>query len=49
MKLAAIAALVLLLAPIRVYSRDADPEELLEKVDVSHPYRNRIHVVIVSL
>ncbi len=33
-----IAALILVLAPITALSKDIDPEELLEKVDVSHPY-----------
>jgi hypothetical protein len=38
MKLIAIAALILILFPFVSYSKDTDPEELLEKVDVSHPY-----------
>lgn len=44
MKLVAIATLILILAPITAFSKDNDPEELLKKVDVSHPYYgNRVY------
>ncbi len=33
-----IIALILILAPVIALSKDIDPEELLDKVDVSHPY-----------
>ncbi len=38
MKRVVIAALILILSPMIALSKDIVPEELLEKVDVSHPY-----------
>lgn len=38
MKRVALIALVFILCPIAVLSKDSDPRELLSKVNVSHPY-----------